>query len=75
MKLNYDMHYGTFICRPNRFIARINISGEEITCHVPNTRRLKELLYPGTEVAVSYHSSSHRKTKYELRMAKKKEDR
>lgn len=72
MKLNYDMHYGTFICRPNRFIAHVNISGAEAVCHVPNTGRLKELLYPGAEVAVSYHASSNRKTKYELRMVKKK---
>lgn len=72
MKFNYDMHYGKFICRPNRFTAHVDISGEEIICHVPNTGRLKELLHPGAEVAVSYHPFPHRKTKYELQMVKKK---
>ncbi len=72
MKFDYDMLYGKFISRPNRFIAHVDISGEEIICHVPNTGRLKELLYPGAEVAVSHHPLAHRKTKYELQMAKKK---
>ncbi|MDF2615005.1 MAG: sfsA [Clostridia bacterium] len=71
MKLDYDIYYGTFICRPNRFIAHIEKEGEEVISHIPNTGRLKELLYPGAEVIVSYHSSPHRKTKYELRMVKK----
>lgn len=71
MKLNYNIYYGTFIHRPNRFIAHINLSGEEVICHVPNTGRMKELLYPGVPVMVSYHPSPLRKTKYELRMIKK----
>lgn len=71
MKFNYEMLYGKFICRPNRFIAHVDISGEEIICHVPNTGRLKELLSPGAEVVVSYHPIPHRKTKYELQMVKK----
>lgn len=71
MKLNYDIYYGTFIKRPNRFIAHINVSGEEIICHIPNTGRLKELLYPGAKVMLSYHPSPLRKTNYELRMIQK----
>ena len=50
MKLDYDSYIGTFISRPNRFIAHINIDGEEVISHVPNTGRLKELLYPGVPV-------------------------
>ncbi|NLJ97169.1 MAG: DNA/RNA nuclease SfsA [Clostridiales bacterium] len=73
MKLNYDSYIGTFIRRPNRFIAHIDIDGKEVICHVPNTGRLKELLTPGVSVLLSYHSSPTRKTKYELRMIKKKE--
>ncbi|WP_058486190.1 DNA/RNA nuclease SfsA [Defluviitalea phaphyphila] len=72
MKLNYDIVYGKFIRRPNRFIAHIDVSGKEVICHVPNTGRLKELLYSGVEVILSYHpTSSNRKTKYDLRMIKK----
>lgn len=72
MKLDYDSYIGTFISRPNRFIAHINIDGEEVISHVPNTGRLKELLYPGVPVLLSYHNSPTRKTKYELRMIQKK---
>jgi len=73
MKLNYNIYYGTFTRRPNRFIAHVNKSGEEVICHIPNTGRLKELLYPGAEVLISYHPSATRKTKYELRMVKKEQ--
>lgn len=71
MTLDYDLYFGTFISRPNRFIAHIDIDGEEVISHVPNTGRSKELLIPGTTVMLSYHSSESRKTKYELRMVKK----
>ena len=73
MKLNYDSYIGSFISRPNRFIAHIDIDGQEVICHVPNTGRMKELLFPGVPVLLSYHSSPTRKTKYELRMVKKKD--
>ena len=41
---------GTFIDRPNRFIARVEIQGNEEKAHVKNTGRLKELLGPGASV-------------------------
>lgn len=68
MKLNYDYRFGTFIRRPNRFIAHIDMEGTEVICHVPNTGRLGELLIPGATVLLSYHPSDLRKTQYELRM-------
>ncbi len=71
MKLNYEVFYGTFLSRPNRFIAHIDLSGTEVVCHVPNTGRLKELLIPGVEVMLSHHPVESRKTCYELRMVKK----
>lgn len=71
MLLNYDYYSGTFLKRPNRFIAHIDINGEEIICHVPNTGRLRELLIPGASVLLSHHPSPLRKTQYELRMVKK----
>lgn len=71
MKLDYTIFYGTFIHRPNRFIAEIQLKNERVIAHVPNTGRLRELLYPGAEVMLSYHPSESRKTKYELRMVKK----
>ena len=41
---------GMFICRPNRFIAQVEIDGVETTVHVKNTGRCKELLIPGRKV-------------------------
>jgi sugar fermentation stimulation protein A len=71
MKLNYNILYGTFIHRQNRFIAYVNLSDKKVVCHVPNTGRLKELLYPGAQVIISHHPSTNRKTEYSLRMVKK----
>ncbi len=36
---------GTFICRPNRFIAYCDIDGERTKVHVKNTGQYKELLF------------------------------
>ena len=33
-----------FIERPNRFIARAELDGEEVVCHVKNTGRRLEIL-------------------------------
>ena len=71
MRLNYDTYYGTFLRRPNRFIAYVDLNGEEVVCHIPNTGRLRELLIPGAQVMLSYHPSPNRKTQYELRMVMK----
>lgn len=60
---------GTFLSRPNRFLAHVMIGGHEVVCHVKNTGRLKELLIPGTEVIVQHHpdaAASGRKTEYSL---------
>lgn len=73
MKLGYEIRFGTFIKRPNRFIAYIDVDGSEVICHVPNTGRLKELLTPGARVLLSYHPLGNRKTRYELRMVMKGE--
>jgi len=71
MKFDYEILIGTFIKRPNRFIAHILLNDEEIIAHVPNTGRMKELCIPGVKVGVSYHDKPNRKTKYELRLIKK----
>ncbi len=61
-----DVKKAIFIARPNRFIARIEIDGQEEICHVKNTGRCRELLVPGAEVFVQEVSSRTRKTKYDL---------
>ena len=65
--MNYEnMVAGTFISRPNRFIAHIEIGGKKQICHVKNTGRCRELLTPGTQVWCQEFDSPTRKTKYEL---------
>ncbi len=57
---------GTFISRPNRFIAIVDISGTVERCHVKNTGRCRELLVPGAKVFLSVPDNPSRKTKYDL---------
>lgn len=57
---------GTFISRPNRFIAIVDISGTVERCHVKNTGRCRELLIPGAKVFLSVPDNPSRKTKYDL---------
>ena len=57
---------GYFLSRPNRFIAKVEISGEEQTVHVKNTGRCRELLPPGAEVWCRHDPNPTRKTKYDL---------
>ncbi len=57
---------GTFINRPNRFIANVEIDGTVNTVHVKNTGRCKELLLPGTTVYLETTENPDRKTKYDI---------
>lgn len=57
---------GEFLSRPNRFIAKVLIDGEEETVHVKNTGRCRELLTDRAEVFLSVSSNPQRKTKYDL---------
>ena len=65
--MNYaNMVSGTFLARPNRFIAHVDIAGQTETVHVKNTGRCKELLVPGTRVWCQEASSPARKTRFDL---------
>ena len=57
---------GVFLRRPNRFIAHIEIDGQEEICHVKNTGRCRELLVPGAKVWCLDAASDKRKTRYDL---------
>ena len=56
----------TFIKRPNRFIAQVEVDGKNETVHVKNTGRCKELLIPGCEVYLTEPGTPGRKTTYDL---------
>ena len=57
---------GTFLSRPNRFIAHIEIGGQVEVCHVKNTGRCRELLPIGAKVWCERSANPARKTKYDL---------
>ena len=65
--MEYDkVQTATFLRRPNRFIAQVDINGEEHTVHVKNTGRCKELLLPGASVVLAESENPGRKTRYDL---------
>ena len=57
---------GTFISRPNRFIAMLEINGRIEACHVKNTGRCKELLTEGATLYLQRSENPNRKTKYDV---------
>lgn len=57
---------GSFVERPNRFIAHVQVDGQTETVHVKNTGRCRELLVPGCTVYLSVSDNPARKTKYDL---------
>lgn len=65
--MRYDkMVPGRFLSRPNRFIAHVEIHGEDCIVHVKNTGRCKELLVPGSTVWCQDCGNPGRKTRYDL---------
>ena len=57
---------GRFLERPNRFLARVEMEGQEVLCHVKNTGRCRELLNPGAVVYLQKSDNPNRKTGYDL---------
>ena len=65
------MHYanmipGTFLARPNRFIAHVELGGQTEVVHVKNTGRCRELLPVGAQVWCQKSDNPNRKTKFDL---------
>ena len=61
-----DIVKGTFIERPNRFIAYVEIDGRQEKVHVKNTGRCRELLQKGVTVYLEKSGNPERKTDYDL---------
>ena len=62
-----------FIERPNRFVAKVRLDGEEIFCHVKNTGRCRELLCSGAEIYLEDSENPQRKYRYSLVTVRKGE--
>lgn len=61
-----NIEKGTFIKRPNRFIAHVLVDGKEEIVHVKNTGRCKEILKEGATVILERASNPNRKTRYSI---------
>lgn len=61
---------GIFVNRINRFVATVNVEGQDIIAHVPNTGRMTELLFSGNIVLLQYDKRINRKTDYTIKLAK-----
>ena len=68
-----NMVPGTFLARPNRFIAHVEIGGQVEVVHVKNTGRCRELLSVGAQVWCQRSDNPSRKTKYDLITVRKGE--
>ena len=55
-----------FLSRPNRFVAWVEVDGQEELVHVKNTGRCRELLLPGRTVYLAQGQGEKRKTRYDL---------
>ena len=62
-----------FVQRDNRFRAEVELNGERVKVHVPNSGRMKELLVPGVPVWIQPASGENRKTAYTLLLEKQGE--
>ena len=72
-----NLREGIVVDRPNRFVAVVTVDGREVPCHLADSGRLKELIYPGNRVMVrpvadrreKLGGGSLRKTAFDLVLA------
>jgi sugar fermentation stimulation protein A len=57
---------GRFVRRDNRFRVTVEIEGQSVWAHLPNSGRLGELLVPGRRVLLFERAAPARKTDYDL---------
>jgi sugar fermentation stimulation protein A len=66
MEIEGKLSRGRFLARDNRFRVTVEIDGQEIAAHLPNSGRLTELLVPGRRVLLAERSGAQRKTGYDM---------
>ena len=57
---------GIFLERPNRYLSRVEVEGEEVLAHVPDPGRLPGLMMTGRKVRLIHQPGPKRKTEYTL---------
>ena len=66
MKLSFPLQEGTFLERPNRFAAWVEVNGFPAMVHVPNSGRMRELLQRSNRVLLTPKAAPGRKTGYDM---------
>ena len=66
MEYQNEIAKGTFLRRPNRFLAEVACGEECMQVHVKNTGRCRELLQEGAVVYLEKSNHPNRKTQYSL---------
>jgi sugar fermentation stimulation protein A len=57
---------GRFLARDNRFRVTVQVAGQAVWAHLPNSGRLGELLVPDRRVLLVPRDGAKRKTRYDL---------
>jgi len=57
---------GRFVRRDNRFRVTVEVGGEPVAAHLPNSGRLAELLTPGRPCWLAGFDNPRRKTRFDL---------
>lgn len=58
----------TFVRRPNRFAAEVEVDGSLQLAHVPNSGRMAELFAPGASLLLRHAASPKRKTSFDVEL-------
>lgn len=66
MEIEGNLVEGRFVRRDNRFRVTVEVAGQEVWAHLPNSGRLGELLVPGRCTLLVERSGTERKTRYDL---------
>jgi sugar fermentation stimulation protein A len=61
---------GVFLERLNRYLARVEVGGEEVLAHVPDPGRLPGLMLAKRKVRLIHQPSPKRKTEYTLALVR-----
>jgi len=73
MEIEGHLVAGRFVARDNRFRVTVEMEGQPVWAHLPNSGRLGELLVPGRRVLLVERSGAGRKTGYDLSLVEMNE--
>lgn len=66
MEFHHRWVEGRFVARDNRFRVTVEVAGQPVAAHLPNSGRLRELFVPGRRVFLAEHDRPKRRTAYDL---------